>query len=120
MGNANQQKEITLGAEGGQIASFLSPNDMKAGQELSGTYLGSFQCGPYKTFTHKIETADGVIGVNGSGMLNKKLALVTQGADVTIVYTGKQPIAKGPFAGTNAHQFKVLVNSDNADGDDDL
>lgn len=110
MSNA-KRKEITLG-EGGQVKSFLAPKDMVVGQELTGIYRGTFQTngnfGPQ--IVHKIETADGAIGVNGNGMLNKKLAQVAEGTAVTIVYNGKETIKKGEWKGTKAFQFSVFAD----------
>jgi hypothetical protein len=109
MSNNNDQTEVMLG--GGSIKEFLGPKELKEGQKIAGIYQGTFVCGPYKTVTHKIETETGLVGLNGSGMLNKKLAMVEPGANVTVVYEGTQPIEKGRYKGTKAHQFRVLTDN---------
>ena len=110
MSNANR-KEITLG-EGGQVKSFIGPKEMKEGQELEGTYRGTFtvdgKFGPQ--LVHKLDTTDGLIGINGNGMLNKKLAQVSEGTAVTIVYNGEEKIKKGKFKGSSAYQFSVFAD----------
>lgn len=113
------KKEITLGGGDGSIASFLGPADLAKGQELTGVYLGSAVMGPYSTLTHKIETKDGIIGLNGSGQLNKKIAQVVPGSEVTIVYNGTAEMKKGQFAGTKAHQFSVFADVPEVDDMDE-
>ncbi len=111
MSNASR-KEVVLG-NGGQVKSFIAPKDMVEGQELSGIYRGTFTTnGKFgEQIVHKLETADGsAVGINGNGMLNKKLALVPAGTPVTIVYNGREEIKKGKWKGSQALQFSVFAD----------
>jgi hypothetical protein len=122
MNNNAKRKEVILG-EGGQVDSFLGHKDMTVNQELDGIYRGSFTVvGKYgPQLVHKLETKDGTFGINGCGQLNKKLAKITEGTAVTIVYGGTEKIKKGDWKGTEAIQFKVFadVADDGVDSSDE-
>jgi hypothetical protein len=113
----NERQEVTLGNGEGSVAYFRGPNSeenpITAGEEITGNYLGSFKAGSkIKSLVHKVELADGnVVGINGSGMLNKKLEKTTVGSNITILYEGKKEITSGEWTGTNAHQYKVFLNT---------
>lgn len=116
-------REITLGSTVGMVDEFVSPADLKAGAEIVGTYLQSYTGGQYNTTTHKLRNSNGtVIGLNGTGQLNKLMALVPKGATIKVVYEGKSTIKNGPNAGKKAHNFRVFdlsSDQDQADYSDD-
>lgn len=86
-----------------ETARKLNPND-----EILGTYEGSFTTKRFGTTYHKVRTeANGLVAIPGSGQLNSLMKKVAQGAEVQIIYQGKETIKKGNFAGKPAHNFIV-------------
>lgn len=81
------------------------------GQQIEGTYKGSFTTKNYGTKIHKIQTdANTAVGLPGSGQLNAALEKVEEGAKVVIQYNGKSPMKTGKFAGTEAHNYSVMAS----------
>lgn len=81
------------------------------GDTFEGSYEGSFSSGTFEQTTHKVRTEDsGLIGLPGSGQLNKLMAKVVKGARVKIVYRGQEAIKNGKWAGKKAHTFTVRAS----------
>jgi len=80
---------------------------LQAGSEVTGTYEGSFTGKTYGNTVHKVRTSEGLVGIPGSGQLDKLLSSVANGNIVKIVYNGKSAIKEGKFAGKLAHNFAV-------------
>src|SRR5271165_4471588 len=101
-----------------QVFSTSAPTDkslantvqIKPGDELLGIYEGFATVGAQKTPLYRIRTDKGLVGIFGSGQLNKKMAQVAEGAEVSISYTGKQAMTTGQYAGTKAHQYNVAAS----------
>lgn len=80
------------------------------GDTFQGTYDGMYESKVYEgALTHKVRTAEGLIGLSGSAQLNKLLTNVAQGQEVFITYKGKETIKSGPAAGKSAHGFQVAI-----------
>lgn len=91
----------------GSTAEQLLPNTT-----IYGTYEGSFTSKNFGSVTHKVRTEDGLlVGVPGSGQLNKLLDKVAKDSRVKITYRGKEKIASGAFAGKQAHSFIVAASA---------
>jgi uncharacterized protein with NRDE domain len=108
-----KMKEISLG-NGAPIDEFLNPKNLKKGQTVAGTYLGSYRSGTFNSLTFKIKLeSDGrLIGLSGGGQLAKKMANVPEGSYVEVTYDGQSAIKSGQFKGTKAHNFRVAVAAD--------
>lgn len=110
---------VSAGNAGGDI-TFIKPKDMKAGQTIKGVYVKTLQ-NPFGGTDFRIQTADGLVGIGGSGHLTYKMAGVPVGSTVLITYEGTEKLSKGKFAGKAVHQFDVLYKPSAAnavDGDD--
>lgn len=83
---------------------------LKEGDEVVGTYEGNFKAGQFNKTTHKVKTTEGLVGVPGTGQLDKLLAKVAAGATVKIVYRGLDTIREGQFAGRPVHNFIVRAS----------
>lgn len=80
------------------------------GDVFQGTYEGKYESKVYAgALTHKVRTAEGLLGLSGSAQLNKYLDGVATGTEVQIMYKGKEQIKTGPAAGKSAHGFQVAV-----------
>lgn len=77
--------------------------------EILGEYAGTMTTKKFGTVYHKVRTGNGLVAVPGSGRLNGLMSRVPVGAEVQIIYRGKDKIEKGQFAGKAAHSF--LVNA---------
>lgn len=83
------------------------------GDTFTGTYDGKFESKTYAgQYTHKVRTAEGLIGLPGCTQLNNYLGKVSEGTEVQVVYRGKNTIETGRFAGKEAHSFQVAANVD--------
>lgn len=80
---------------------------INVGDEFIGSYDGSFKGKTYGNLTHKLKTAEGIIGLPSAGQLDKLLGQVAPGTLVKVTYKGKQLIKDGKFAGKQAHGFSV-------------
>ena len=65
------------------------------------------------TFT--LDTDKGRVLLNGAGNLSYQMEKVEVGALVQVIYGGMEALKNGDYAGTKAHQFRVLVD-DGAEG----
>lgn len=97
---------------------FIRPSELAkegfTGTALEGVYLEAIpnQIDDTK-LDYKFEEADGTIAVlNGAGNLGYQMQKVSVGALVRVDYAGKQLITKGPRKGKEAHNFTVLVESE--------
>ena len=97
-------EEVKLGD-----TTFLKPSEMEPGTIIEGRFASVRTSEKYDTPTYMIETADGTVGVNGSGKLASLMAKVSLGSNIRIEYLGKVEIASGKWKGSEAHDFKVLV-----------
>lgn len=112
-------KEVTLGSSGKSVDKWIKASELKSGDKFVGTYLDSWTGGEYNTTTHKIEQEDGkVLGINGTGQLNKLMEKVQKGSAVEVHYAGKVKLDKGPMKGKHAHQFSVLADKVIEPGED--
>jgi hypothetical protein len=109
-------KEVSTG--GGNITFYnFNPSDrpntkvLTKGDTIEGKYLGSPIGKTYGNPYHKIETTEGVIALPSAGQLNKMIANVAEGADIKIVYNGKEKMGSGKFAGKEAHTFKLFASA---------
>lgn len=107
-----------VGGAGEPIVAFYrftaskTPNEksrvISKGDIFEGTYEGKFESKTYPgQYTHKIRTAEGLIGLPGASQLNTRLGGVPNGAKVQVVYNGKNTIQGGKYAGKEAHSFQV-------------
>ena len=78
---------------------------LEVGGEVVGTYEGSFKGGTYNKTTHKVRTTEGIVGLPGTGQLDKLFAKVATGATVKVIYRGLDTIKEGQFAGRPVHNF---------------
>lgn len=86
---------------------------LQEGDTFLGTYEGFFIGKQYGTKTYKVRTnEEGLIGITGSGLLNKLMESVNPGATVKIVYRGQETMEKGKYAGRKAHAFTVRASKD--------
>lgn len=82
-----------------------------AGAEILGTYDGNFTTkGQYPTTYYKVRTLNGLVAVPSTGQLKSTMSKIPVGAEVQIVYKGKEKMAKGAFAGKAAHSFDVSAS----------
>lgn len=79
------------------------------GTEILGRYDGSFTTKSFGTTYHKVKTDSGLVAIPGTAQLNKLMKQVVVGAEVQVIYEGKETIQKGAYAGKQAHKF--LVNA---------
>jgi hypothetical protein len=83
---------------------------LKEGMSILGIYEGSFTTKKFGTTYHKVKTDKGLVAIPGSGQLNSLMKNVVRGAEVQVVYEGKETIQKGNFAGKQAHKFIVSAS----------
>jgi hypothetical protein len=96
---ARKFKEVTL--EAGEVWDKEEP--------IEGVFLKAEQdVGPNKSHMYSIKTADGVVKVWGSTVLDDKLLGVPQGTYIKIEYEGKLKSKKG----TEYHSYKVFIDED--------
>jgi hypothetical protein len=97
---------------GGDSTTYFRPNQMKAGDTVSGIYQGFFT-DRYQKRAHKIQLANGTQGViNGSAQLDKLLEQVEVGDSVEVIYRGLKKMTSGKFPGKDAHTFDVFVDDE--------
>ena len=85
----------------GEVYRFLKRGDMVTGVYTGGaTYTSKFGEGKL----YRIKTNDGLKIIFGTVTLNQRMAEVPTGAEVKIVYEGKQKMKNGQVA----HQFTVM------------
>lgn len=88
---------------------YVKPKDLKAGDTIEGIYRGSF-VDKYEKDNFRVEQADGITKViNGTGLLSKLFAEVSEGTPVKVVYDGTNVLKTGQYKGTKAHSFKLLI-----------
>lgn len=113
-----------VGGRGEDYVAFYSYNIPKTqtdksrifakGDTLQGLYQGAVESKNYPgTFSHKLRTAEGLVGISGCAQLNRLLTEIPNGTEVQIVYKGKETIKTGLSAGKQAHGFQVAVKQDN-------
>lgn len=83
---------------------------LNAGDDITGTYDGSFTTKKFGTTYYKVRTAEGLVAVPGTGQLKSLMGKVAEGATVKISYNGKEKITKGAMAGKQAHKFFVAAS----------
>jgi hypothetical protein len=98
--------QFTAPKEGAPATS----KQLVAGMTILGSYAGSFTTKKFGSVYHKVQTNEGLVAVPGSGQLNSLMKQVAVGAEVQIVYNGKETIKKGNFAGKSAHSFSVAAS----------
>jgi hypothetical protein len=86
--------------------------------EFVGTHIDQFKKTNYKiklldaTFEDQ-ELAESLIGkvlvLNSAGSLDKQMEEVSEGETISMEYTGKVLLVKGPFAGKEAHTMAVSI-----------
>lgn len=94
---------------GNGSVTYVAPSKMAIGDEVIGTYLEKQVDQKFGGLRHKLETAEGITIVNGTGQLDYLLGNVEPGNMVRIVYQGKTKIGSGERKGTLAHQFELYV-----------
>lgn len=84
---------------------------LEKGQTITGTYVRTFIGGKFSNATHYLRLGDTgeLVGLPGSGRLNKALGKVVEGSKVKIIYNGMETIAKGDWEGQDAHTFVVFA-----------
>jgi hypothetical protein len=102
----------------------------ETGRMIHGTYAGRLDADKFGKENYKFialsagttiaadgETKDFSIGdtviINESGSLNVKMDGISEGAEVLVDYAGPVKMAKGKFAGKEAHSFEVYVKGNN-------
>lgn len=84
---------------------------LEKGQTISGTYERSFVSGKFKNATYVIRNTEGqLVGLPGTGGLNRAMGKLAEGSKVKITYQGMETIKGGEWAGNDAHAFVVLGN----------
>ena len=66
----------------------------------------------FKSTTHYLNTGDGTIGLNGTGLLNYKFAELEPGDVVRVKYIGL-----GDYNGTESYQFSVAKGTKSSDSE---
>lgn len=84
---------------------------LSEGDTITGTYQGSFKDKTYGRYMHKVKTLEGLVTLPAAGQLDKNILTVQEGADVKVVYLGKQTIKAGRYAGKAAHTFDVFASA---------
>lgn len=82
---------------------------LKEGDVIEGTYLGSPVSKTFDKPFHKIRTTKGIVALPSAGQLDKAFTEVPVGTDVKVVYKGKISITTGKYAGKPAHSFDVFA-----------
>lgn len=63
--------------------------ELKEGQQIVGTYEGSYVGGEYNSRTHKVREADGTVsGLPSAGKLNKMFQFAPRGLRVAVIFEG--------------------------------
>ena len=116
MNNTNSARTLKEVGAHEALKDLIKPKEMTEGQTIEGIYEGSFLAGKGKKkkgTIHKIRLEDGLYGLGGVSMLNKRLGRMPVGAFVRVTFVGKEEI-KGnhEFAGELSYKFKVESDSD--------
>lgn len=96
--------------------------DYAVGDTVVGTYIGTHIC-QYKKTNYKIKVLDAqfedqdlaetligkVFVLNSAGSLDKQMEEVQEGETISMEYTGKSLLTKGPYAGKEAHGMVVNI-----------
>jgi hypothetical protein len=91
---------------------YLKPKDMTPGLVIEGTFLNTSvnsEDFDKPAYTYYVETANGKVGINGSGHLNYLMARVPENTYVRIEYVGLQKIKGAKKGSKPAHQFRVQI-----------
>jgi hypothetical protein len=95
---------------------------LEKGDTISGTYERSFIAGKFNNPTHLIrmakdaapvagtEVAGKLVGIAGTGSLNRAIDKLLAGSKVKIVYEGMSTIKNGKWEGQDAHNFTAFGN----------
>lgn len=75
--------------------------------EVLGIYEGTLITKKYQKTYFKIRTSGGLVAVPSATQLTNLMKKVPQGAEVQIIYRGKNTVEKGQYAGKEAHGFIV-------------
>ena len=92
---------------------FIKWAEMERGDTIKGFFKESQESARFKgTFTHYVESTETgkLLGLAGSGALDRAIEQIPQGTYVEIEYDGMSEIKKGANAGTQAHSFKVAYD----------
>ncbi len=121
MSNNNAKQLVEVRAGNDTQTTYIKLNALTPEQAQSGIYrqlaIGDSVVGNIvRTFTDKFDKVNYVIkGANGAesaiaacGNLTGKLAKLSTGTYVEIVYDGKNKMTSGKYAGKEAHGFTVL------------
>lgn len=106
----------------GGAQNYRKWEDYSEGDVVVGTFIGIHVC-QYKKKNFKIkvldaqfedhELADTLIGkvlvLNAAGSLDKQMEEVEEGDNISMEYTGKSLLTKGPYAGKEAHGMIVNI-----------
>lgn len=96
----------------GGETTYIRPGQLTKGSVIAGIYRGSFE-DRFEKLNYRLEQADKSMKVvNGSGLLDNLMQRVNIGDSIEIVYTGKQALKTGKFAGKEAHGFEVFKMTD--------
>lgn len=87
-----------------------SAKQLMPGDTIVGQYNGSFTTKKFGTTYHKVMTENGLVAIPGAGQINTLIKQVPVGAEVQVVYNGKEAIKKGQFAGKMAHSFSLSAS----------
>ena len=116
--SSSARKFVNSGESFEKLADYYSPKEMTEGQEIEGTYEGSFESGEpnekgERGLTYKLRLPDGkLVGIGGCGSLNRDLAPHAIGTYVKLIYGGKKKMKTGPQKGKMAHNFTVQHDPD--------
>lgn len=81
-----------------------------AGDEFEGTYQGYLDSKNYPgNLTHKVKTAEGIVGLPNCKQLNDDLSGLAVGSKVYVAYKGQESIKTGKYAGKQRHAFVVAT-----------
>lgn len=115
----------------GGAQNYRKWEDYSEGDIVTGQFVGIHVC-QYKKKNFKIkvldaqfedfEAADKLIGkilvLNSAGSLDKQMEEVQEGEFITMEYSGKTMLTKGPYAGKEAHGMIVnIVEVEESEGD---
>lgn len=106
----------------GGAQSYRKWEDYAVGDKVIGKFIGIHTC-QYKKDNYKIKVLDAqfedqdlaetligkVLVLNAAGSLDKQMAEVEEGECISMEYTGKSTLTKGPYAGKEAHGMIVEI-----------
>lgn len=95
---------------GAKSVSYIKNADLKEGAQFNGVFIKSSVDKKFGKTEYYIQSEETTYVLKETGALRRRMGIVPIGSLVEITYLGKSKIKAGEWAGSDAHDFKVLYD----------